>query len=94
MIIIILVGPRLNGHRLKWCFYMLWPVGSEPQVHKNASIPFMEVFVDAPLASVESRDPKGLYKLLGRGTVLAHGSCEDPPFAIFQGNLWKPPFLS
>merc|ERR1711972_70025 len=32
------------------------------EVHKNASLPFMEVFVDAPLATVESRDPKGLYK--------------------------------
>ena len=32
------------------------------EVHKNASLPFMEVFVDAPLAAVEGRDPKGLYK--------------------------------
>eukprot|EP00913_Durusdinium_trenchii_P018567 g17447.t1 len=35
------------------------------EVHKNASLPFMEVFVDAPLSAVESRDPKGLYKKLG-----------------------------
>eukprot|EP00438_Fugacium_kawagutii_P006079 Skav220305 [mRNA] locus=scaffold525:4359:5087:+ [translate_table: standard] len=40
-------------------------------VHKNASLPFMEVFVDAPLAAVESRDPKGLYKMLGQ----AAGRC-------------------
>jgi len=38
--------------------------GKKDQVHKNASLPFMEVFVDAPLAAVESRDPKGLYKSL------------------------------
>merc|ERR1712176_58 len=31
-------------------------------IHKNASLPFMEVFVDAELKSVEERDPKGLYK--------------------------------
>ena len=38
--------------------------GMSWQVHKNASLPFMEVFVDAPLSAVESRDPKGLYKYL------------------------------
>merc|ERR1712066_540078 len=32
------------------------------EIHKNSSLPFMEVFVDAPLNAVEQRDPKGLYK--------------------------------
>ncbi|KAJ3502573.1 hypothetical protein NLJ89_g8825 [Agrocybe chaxingu] len=32
------------------------------QLHAQASIPFVEVFVDAPLEVVEERDPKGLYK--------------------------------
>merc|ERR1711868_249525 len=32
------------------------------EVHKNASLPFLEVFIDAPLSTVEGRDPKGLYK--------------------------------
>ncbi|KAG1316358.1 hypothetical protein G6F62_013558 [Rhizopus arrhizus] len=31
-------------------------------LHEAAGIPFIEVFVDAPLEVVESRDPKGLYK--------------------------------
>jgi bifunctional enzyme CysN/CysC len=30
---------------------------------------FLEVFVDAPLAVVESRDPKGLYKKARRGEI-------------------------
>merc|ERR1719273_2246491 len=32
------------------------------EVHQNASLPFMEVYVDAPLRVVEERDPKGLYQ--------------------------------
>merc|ERR1719377_451938 len=32
------------------------------EAHMNSSLPFMEVFIDAPLGVVESRDPKGLYK--------------------------------
>merc|ERR1719198_2014951 len=29
------------------------------EVHQNATLPFMEVFVDAPLSTVEARYPKG-----------------------------------
>ena len=32
-------------------------------------IPFIEVFVDAPLEVVESRDPKGLYKRARKGEI-------------------------
>lgn len=32
-------------------------------------IPFVEVFVDAPLAVVEERDPKGLYKKARAGEI-------------------------
>jgi len=39
------------------------------EVHKNASLPFMEVFVDAPLNVVEERDPKGLYKKARAGKI-------------------------
>jgi len=37
--------------------------------HDAASIPFIEVFVDAPLNVVEERDPKGLYKKARAGEI-------------------------
>ena len=39
------------------------------EVHEQAGIPFIEVFVDAPLAVVEARDPKGLYKKARAGEI-------------------------
>mgnify|MGYP001577122814 FL=1 len=38
-------------------------------IHDAAKIPFVEVFVDAPLAEVEKRDPKGLYKKARAGII-------------------------
>ncbi|KAI8872035.1 adenylyl-sulfate kinase [Ramicandelaber brevisporus] len=35
----------------------------------DGAIPFVEVFVDAPLAVVEARDPKGLYKKARAGEI-------------------------
>ena len=34
-----------------------------------ASLPFIEVFIDAPLEVVEARDPKGLYKKARAGEI-------------------------
>merc|ERR1712217_728855 len=39
------------------------------EAHLNASLPFLEVFVDAPLAVVEQRDTKGLYAKAKSGTI-------------------------
>ena len=41
------------------------------QLHEahNPPIPFIEVFVDAPLSVVEERDPKGLYKKARSGEI-------------------------
>jgi len=39
------------------------------ELHESASIPFVEVFVDAPLDIVEKRDPKGLYKKARAGII-------------------------
>lgn len=39
------------------------------ELHTKAGIPFIEVFVDAPLEVVESRDPKGLYKKARAGEL-------------------------
>eukprot|EP00440_Ansanella_granifera_P058820 gb/GFBE01063757.1/.p1 GENE.gb/GFBE01063757.1/~~gb/GFBE01063757.1/.p1 ORF type:complete len:244 (+),score=59.49 gb/GFBE01063757.1/:1-732(+) len=48
------------------------------EVHKNASLPFMEVFIDAPLSSVESRDPKGLYKKAREGKIKGFTGIDAP----------------
>ncbi|CAO3614727.1 unnamed protein product [Cunninghamella blakesleeana] len=38
-------------------------------LHKEAGIPFIEVYADAPLEVVEQRDPKGLYKKAKAGEI-------------------------
>lgn len=48
------------------------------KIHEESKIPFLEVFVDAPLAEVEKRDPKGLYAKARAGTIkgeLARPTC-------------------
>ncbi|KAJ8507922.1 hypothetical protein ONZ45_g9765 [Pleurotus djamor] len=39
------------------------------KLHEQGNIPFIEVFVDAPLQVVEQRDPKGLYKKARAGEL-------------------------
>jgi len=39
------------------------------KLHEMESLPFIEVFVDAPLEVVEARDPKGLYKKARAGEI-------------------------
>ncbi|CAI2180859.1 13579_t:CDS:2 [Funneliformis geosporum] len=39
------------------------------KLHEDNGIPFIEVFVDAPLEVVEQRDPKGLYKKAKIGEI-------------------------
>jgi len=39
------------------------------ELHEKAGIPFVEVYVDAPLQVVEDRDPKGLYKKARAGEI-------------------------
>merc|ERR1712187_218337 len=48
------------------------------EIHVNASLPFMEVFVDAPLSTVESRDPKGLYKKAREGKIKGFTGIDAP----------------
>jgi len=48
------------------------------EVHDNATLPFMEVFVDAPLATVEERDPKGLYKKARAGQIKGFTGIDAP----------------
>merc|ERR1719277_2885942 len=39
------------------------------EVHLNASLPFLEVYIDAPLKVVQQRDPKGLYAKVAEGKI-------------------------
>ncbi|TFK22606.1 adenylylsulfate kinase [Coprinopsis marcescibilis] len=39
------------------------------ELHDKSGIPFIEVYVDAPLEVVEQRDPKGLYKKARAGEI-------------------------
>jgi len=48
------------------------------ELHKNASLPFLEVFVDAPLDVVEARDPKGLYKKARAGEIKGFTGLDAP----------------
>lgn len=46
--------------------------------HAEAGIPFIEAFVDAPLAVAESRDPKGLYAKARRGEIAGFTGIDAP----------------
>merc|ERR1712025_1058903 len=48
------------------------------EIHVNASLPFMEVFIDAPLKEVEARDPKGLYKKARAGKIKGFTGIDAP----------------
>lgn len=39
------------------------------QIHKDAGLKFLEIFVDTPLSVCESRDVKGLYKKAREGSI-------------------------
>jgi len=39
------------------------------QIHKEADLPFFEIFVDTPLQVCETRDTKGLYKKARQGAI-------------------------
>lgn len=47
-------------------------------LHQDAGMPFIECFVDAPLATAEARDPKGLYKKARAGEIRNFTGIDDP----------------
>lgn len=51
-------------------------------LHEKAGLPFIEVYVDAPLDVVEQRDPKGLYKKARAGELKG---AEMSPTALLRG---------
>ena len=46
--------------------------------HASHGFGFLEVFVDAPVSVLESRDPKGLYARARRGEIVAFTGISDP----------------
>lgn len=48
------------------------------QLHKEAGLDFVEVFVDCPLQEAEKRDPKGLYKKARAGEIKNFTGIDDP----------------
>ncbi len=48
------------------------------KIHQDASLPFLEVFVNTPIEICESRDPKGLYKKARAGEIKGFTGIDDP----------------
>ena len=48
------------------------------EVRKRSQVPFVEVFVEAPLEVVEARDTKGLYKKARAGIIKNFTGVSDP----------------
>lgn len=48
------------------------------EVRKRATAPFIEIYVEAPLAVVEERDTKGLYKKARAGIIKQFTGISDP----------------
>jgi len=48
------------------------------RLHEAAGLPFVEVFVDTPLAECERRDPKGLYARARAGELQGMTGIDDP----------------
>lgn len=48
------------------------------KLHQDSGIPFIEIFVDAPLEVVEMRDPKGLYQKAKAGEIKEFTGISSP----------------
>ncbi len=48
------------------------------KLHDDAGVPFLEVYVEVPLAVAEKRDPKGLYKKARAGEIKGFTGIDDP----------------
>jgi len=48
------------------------------RIHAAVGLPFVEVFVDTPLAVCEARDPKGLYAKARAGEITGFTGVDDP----------------
>jgi len=48
------------------------------ELHESSDLPFLEVYLDTPLAECERRDPRGLYKRARRGELTDVTGIDDP----------------
>ena len=48
------------------------------KLHDEGGLPFIEVHVNTPIATCESRDPKGLYKKARAGQIQGFTGIDDP----------------
>jgi adenylylsulfate kinase len=48
------------------------------KLHDDAGLPFIEVWLDTPLAVCEQRDPKGMYKKARAGEIRQFTGIDDP----------------
>ncbi len=47
------------------------------EVHEQAGLPFVEVYVNTPIEECERRDPKGLYERARRGEITGFTGVDD-----------------
>jgi adenylylsulfate kinase len=47
-------------------------------LHQKDGLPFIEVFINTPIATCETRDPKGLYKKARAGEIKNFTGVDDP----------------
>ena len=57
------------------------------QLHEAGKLPFVEVHVNTPIATCETRDPKGLYKKARAGELKNFTGIDDPYEAPLQPEL-------
>jgi bifunctional enzyme CysN/CysC len=57
------------------------------QLHQEAQLPFLEVFVDTPLEVCERRDPKGMYAKARRGEIQDFTGIDAPYEAPLRPDL-------
>ena len=56
-------------------------------LHDEANLPFLEIFIDAPLDLCEQRDPKGLYVKARAGEIKGFTGIDDPYEAPLQPEM-------
>ena len=48
------------------------------ELHVKGGLPFIEIYVNTPIATCEQRDPKGLYKKARAGELKGFTGIDDP----------------
>lgn len=64
------------------------------QRHEREDLPFVEVFLDTPIAMCEERDPKGLYERALAGELEGFTGIDDPYESPLRPDLQITPALS